>query len=90
MTRLAVQVKLSLVVAACLLGLVISLKNVVGVSSEVLARDFIIYAITYACFVLFAPVREGAKAWGLYSLHFSGLVIVLTTVAVGAFYALAP
>ena len=39
MARLDVRVKLSLLVAACLLGLVILLKNVVGVSPEVRYRN---------------------------------------------------
>jgi len=86
-TRLAARTQLSLIVAACVMGLAISLKNVVGVSSEVLTSDFVIYAIIYPVFALFAPVREGAKAWGPYGALSWGLVIVLTTVAIVAFYA---
>jgi len=89
--RLDVRVKLSLLVAACLLGLVILLKNVVGVSPEVLSRDFIIYSSIYIAFALFVPVQEGKQeVMGLDSAFLSGLVIVLTTVAIVAFYAFAP
>src|SRR3972149_4125313 len=91
MARLDVRVKLSLVVAACLLSLVVLLKNVVGVSPEVLSRDFIIYSSIYIAFALFVPVQEGKqKVMGLDSAFLSGLAILLTTVAIVAFYALAP
>jgi hypothetical protein len=91
MARLDVRVKLSLVVAACLMSLVVLLKNVVGVSQEVLSRDFIIYAVIYACFALFTPVQEAKqRVVGLDSAFLSGLVIILTTVAIVALYALAP
>jgi len=87
--RLAARTQLSLVVAACLLGLVISLKNVVGVSAEVLSRDLTIYSVVYTSFALFAPVQEaGAKVAGLHGALLSGLVIILTTVAIVAFYAI--
>ena len=91
MARLDVRVKLSLLVAACLLSLVALLKNVVGVSQEVLSRDFIIYAVIYACFALFTPVQEAKqRVVGLDSAFLSGLVIILTTVAIVTLYALAP
>ena len=91
MARLDVRVKLSLLVAACLLSLVVLLKNVVGVSQEVLSRDFIIYAVIYACFALFTPVQEAKqRVVGLDSAFLSGLVIILTTVAIVTLYALAP
>ena len=87
----AARTQLSLIVAVCILGLAISLKNVVGVSQEVLTRDLVpIYAIIYPFSALFAPVREGAKAWGPYGVLSWGLVIVLITVAIVAFYAFAP
>ena len=87
--RLAARTQLSLVVAACLLGLVIALKNVVGVSAEVLSRDYIIYAVIYIGFALFVPVQEaGQKAVGLHGALLPGLVVVLTTVAIVAFYAI--
>ena len=83
----AARTQLSLIVAACVLGLVILLKNVVGVSQEVLTRDLLpIYAFIYPFFALFAPVREGAKPWGPYSVLSWGLVIVLTTVAIVTLY----
>ena len=87
--RLAARTQLSLVVAACLLGLAVSLKNVVGVSADVLSRDFIIYSLIYTSFALFAPVQESrAKVAGLHGALLPGLVIVLTTVAIVTFYAI--
>ncbi len=52
------KVKVSLVSAACLIGLVIVLKNVLHIPADVLSRDIIIYIITYSGFTVVLNFEE--------------------------------
>ncbi len=88
--RLAARTQLSLVVAACLLGLAVSLKNVVGVSAQTSYHETSSSTVLiYTGFALFAPVQEArGEGGGTPRRTPPGLVIVLTTVAIVAFYAI--
>jgi len=52
------KAKVAVVSAACLIGLVIILKNVLNISADVLSRDIIIYIIIYIGFFIVLNVQE--------------------------------
>ncbi|MDD1661001.1 MAG: hypothetical protein LUQ49_00895 [Methanomicrobiales archaeon] len=49
--RASDKVKVGIVTALCLMGLLIILKNVLGIPAEILSRDMIIYIIVYFGFI---------------------------------------
>lgn len=53
--QLANKTKVSIVAAVCLLGLVVALKNIIGVSAEVLSRDVVLFILVYSAFSILYP-----------------------------------
>ncbi len=67
------------VTGLCLIALVVILKNVLNVPAEILSRDVIIYIAGYSGMAIFAK-EDKTKVWSA--------VVILTTAAIIAFYAL--
>jgi hypothetical protein len=84
------QTIISIVSAICLIGLVIFLKNVLLISSDILSRDVIIYIIIYSGFVvsLFSAKDKTKKAFKYDTPLFWSILIILMTLVIMAFYAL--
>ncbi len=89
------KAKVAVVIAACLIGLVIVLKNVLLVPADVLSQDVIWYIIIYGVFFVTinftteedAP-KEGSKSRKAYDSPWVwSAVIIVVTVAIIALYA---
>ena len=80
LNRLPDQIKVSLVSAACLIALVVVLKQVLHVGATVLSRDIIIYIVIYSFFpISYLSVKNTAsKGWGTRPLFWNALVILMT------------
>ncbi|MGZ6357112.1 MAG: hypothetical protein ACXWOX_21275 [Ktedonobacteraceae bacterium] len=90
------KVKVAVVIAACLIGLTVVLKNVLNIPSDVLSRDIILWIIIYSGFFIVlnfteeeAP-KEGTTARKAYdSPWLWSALIVGMTLAIIAVYAFA-
>jgi hypothetical protein len=83
--KLSSQTSISIVSAACLLLLVITLKNILNVPAEILSGDIILYIFIYSLFGVLPSLKkelkyEDAKYWYL--------AIIITTLAIIGVYAL--
>jgi hypothetical protein len=83
--ELSNQVKISIVAGACLLVLVITLKNILNIPAETLSRDIILYIFIYGLFGVLPSLKEeqkydNAKYWYL--------AIIIITLAIIGVYAL--
>ena len=87
--HLSNQTKVTIVNAICLIGLVVTLKNVLHVPAEVLSRDMILYIILYSTWGILYPARveETKKSKFDRPLYWS-LLIIFTTLAIIAVYAM--
>jgi hypothetical protein len=73
------QTKISLVAGACLLGLVVALKNIVRVPAEVLGRDIVLYIIVYWTLGMYFAPRAAARRGRLdRPLVWAGLLVLMT------------
>jgi len=84
--KLTDQTKVSIFSAACLLGLVVVLKNFLRVPAEILLRDIVLYIIYFSAFSIVFPSLEEKSKWNKPLYWY--LVIIITTVAIIAVYAL--
>ncbi|MFZ2456143.1 MAG: hypothetical protein WAX07_06680 [Candidatus Altiarchaeia archaeon] len=83
------QTIISLVAGACLLGLVVVLKNVLLITPEILSRDVILYIICYTGFIAsFSAKDKTKKQFKQDTPLFWSILIVLITLAIIAVYAL--
>ena len=88
MNAVSVPTKLSFVTAACLVGLVAALRDLVRVPAELIARDIVLFLIGYWAIALY-PGRTPAAGWtGLNRPLYRGAFIVLMTFAIVLVYAL--
>jgi hypothetical protein len=83
--KLSNHVRISIVAAACLLVLAITLKNILNIPAETLSRDIILYIFIYSLFGVLPSLKEepkydNAKYWYL--------SIIITTLAIIGVYAL--
>jgi hypothetical protein len=86
--QLSNKVKVSIVTAVCLLGLVVTLKNILGVSAEVLARDVVWFILIYSAFSISYPERGvDARVSAFDKPFYWSLLMVLVTVAIVVVYA---
>ena len=83
--KLSNQTKISIVAAACLLVLAISLKNILNVPTETLSRDIILYIFIYSLFGVLPSVKEELKSD---NAKYWYLAIIITTLAIIGVYAL--
>ncbi len=89
------KAKVAVVIAACLIGLVIVLKNVLLIPADVLSQDVIWYIILYGVFFVTLNFtteedvpKEGTKSRKAYDSPWVwGAVVVVVTVAIIALYA---
>ncbi len=83
------RTKVFLVSAACLLGLVIVLKNVLLVPAETLARDVVFYILIYSVFSIVYPTPvQGSSAPTRNMAVYWSIGIVAITLAIVVLYAL--
>jgi len=66
--RLSDQNKVSLVAGLCLVGLVIVLKNLLLIPSDILSRDVLVYIIIYWAFTVI-PGRRGRRDQNMIILY---------------------
>ncbi len=86
--QLTNKTKVSIVTAVCLVGLVVALKNLVGVSAEVLSKDVVLFILVYSAFsVLYPEPSTGTRASALDKPLFWSLLIILVTAAIIIVYA---
>jgi hypothetical protein len=83
-----VYLKASLMTAACLVGLVVALRDLIRVPAEIVARDVVLYMIVYWVIGLYPLPPAAAGRAGLSPLLGRGLLLVLVTLAILAAYAL--
>ncbi len=88
MQNLSDQTKMSFVTGACLLGLVVALKNVVHVPAEVISRDVVLYIIVYWTLGMYPGSRAAASRSRFDRPLVWGLLLVLMTAAIICVYAL--
>ncbi len=87
--QLSNKTKVSIVTAVCLLGLVVALKNILGVSAEVLSRDVVLFILIYTTFSIIYPEPDAdARVSTLDRPMYWSLLIVLVTVAIILVYAI--
>lgn len=80
--RLSDQNKVSIVAGLCLVGLVIVLKNLLLIPSDILSRDVLVYIIIYWAFTVI-PGRRGEKGSKYdHPLYWSLLIILITLVII--------
>ena len=83
------QTIVSIVTGICLIGLVVVLKTVLLVSSDILSRDIIIHIIIYIGFITSLSAKnQAAKRFKYDTPLFWSILIVLITLAIIAVYAL--
>ncbi|MCC6189975.1 MAG: hypothetical protein IT318_13150 [Anaerolineales bacterium] len=88
MNNLSAPTKVSIVTAACLVGLVVALRDLVRVPAEVIARDIVPFMIVYWAIALY-PGRTPAAGWtGLNRPLYRGALIILMPFAIVLVYAL--
>lgn len=87
--KLTNKIQVSIVSAACLLGLAIILKNVLLVPVQVLTRDIVLYIMFYSAFCVLCPneSEENGKQGFAKPLYWN-LLIILITVAIVVLYAI--
>ena len=83
--KLSNQSKIAIFSAACLLGLTVILKNVVGVSAEILSRDIVNYIIIFSVFGTVLP--SAGEKYSSKPIYWY-LAILATTLGIIAVYAL--
>ncbi len=88
MKTLSDQTRVSLVAGACLLALIVILKNVVGVPAEVLTRDMLLYIILYWALSLSPGQAPVVKRSSLDRPLYWVILLVLVTAAMVAVYVL--
>lgn len=87
--KLANKTKVSIITAVCLLGLVVTLKNILRVPAEVLSRDVILFIIIYSAFSIVYPVKgEETKTSTFDKPLYWSLLIILVTAAIVVLYAI--
>jgi hypothetical protein len=87
--KLSGQSIVSLVAGFCLLGLIVTLKNVLMVPAESLVQDTVVYIIIYVGFITsFSLKNESTKKFKYDTPLFWSMFLVLITLAIIALYAL--
>jgi hypothetical protein len=82
------QVIVAIVTGVCLIGLIAILKNILLISSETLSSHVIIYIIVYIGFTTsYLSIDKTTKSFYNTPLFWS-IIIVITTLAIIAVYAL--
>jgi hypothetical protein len=82
------QVIVAIVTGVCLIGLIAILKNILLISSETLSSHVIIYIIVYIGFTTsYLAIDKNTKSFYNTPLFWS-IIIVITTLAIIAVYAL--
>jgi hypothetical protein len=83
--KLSNQTRISIVSGACLLILVIALKNILNVPAETLTRDIVLYIFIYGLFGVLPSLKEEQK---YDNVKYWYLAIIITTLAIIGLYAL--
>jgi len=87
--KLSDKDKVSIVAGICLFGLVVVLKNVLFVPSDILSRDILVYIIIYWAFTVFSlPTKEEVKKSKYDTPLYWSLLIILITLAIIVVYAM--
>ncbi len=88
-TELTNKLHVSLVSAACLLGLVIVLKNILLVPVQILTQNIVLFIMFYAVYGVLCPntSTEKKNTWHANPLYWD-LLVILVTVAIIAVYAI--
>ena len=90
------RAKVAVVIAACLLGLTVVLKNVLNIPADVLSQDIVLYIIIYGIFFVTLNFteevpKEGAASRRTYDNPWVwSAVIIVVTLAIIAVNAFAP
>jgi hypothetical protein len=82
--KLSPQTSISIVSAACLLLLVIVLKNILNIPAETLSRDIILYIFSYSLFGVLPSLKEEVK---YKEARYWFLTIIITTLGIIGLYA---
>ncbi len=77
--KLSNQTKIAIFSGACLLGLIVILKNIMRVPAEILSRDFAYYVIL---FLLFGSIFPSIEAINRCKPFYWYLAIIVITVAI--------
>lgn len=83
--KLSSQTSIPIISAACLLFLVVVLKNVLNVPAETLSSDMIVYIFIYSVFWILPSLKEELK---YEEAKYWYLAIIITTLAIIGVYAL--
>jgi hypothetical protein len=87
--QLTNKTKVAIVAAICLLGLVITLKNILRVPAEFLSRDVILYIFIYSLWGILYPTKvEESQNSIFYRPLFWTCLIILMTAGIILVYAL--
>jgi hypothetical protein len=87
--HLSSKTKVYVVSAVCLLGLVVILKNILGIPADVLSRDVVLFIIVYSAFsIVYPEQRVGSPSSPLDRPLVWSLLILLVTVALVVLYAI--
>lgn len=87
--KLANKTKVSIVSAVSLLGLVVTLKNILQIPAEILSRDVVLFIIIYSAFSILYPEKIlETKTSALDKPLYWSLLIILVTVGIVVSYAL--
>ena len=86
--QLANKTKVSIVAATCLLGLVVALKNIVGVPAEILSGAIVPFILIYSAFgILYPEPGANVRMSALDKPLYWSLLIVLVTAGIIIVYA---
>lgn len=85
--QLANKTKVSIVAVVCLLGLVVALKNIIGVTAEVLSRDVVLFILVYSAFSILYPEKGADTRVSMFDkpLYWSLLIGLITLVIILAY-----
>jgi fucose permease len=87
--KLSNKDKVSIVAGICLFALVVVLKNVLLIPTDILSRDILVYIIIYWAFTVFSlPAKEEVKKSKYDNPLYWNLLIILITLAIIAVYAM--
>ncbi len=78
--QLANPTKIAITAAACLLGLVVTLKDILRVPAEILSRDVILYIFIYSLWGILYPtqVKESQNSIWYRPIFWIGLIVLMT------------
>lgn len=87
--KLSDKDKVSIIAGICLFSLVVVIKNVLLVPSDIISRDIVIYIVIYWAFTVFPQLsKEEVKKSKYDNPLYWSLLIILITLAIIAVYAI--